>query len=562
MELLSKYIIILLCLHSTMGQFDTGMSGDRRVIVHLFEWPFNAIKEECKMVLGPQKFGGVLVQSVNEHILIKKAGNIRRPWYERYQPLSWDIISRLGTEQQFKEMVEECNKNDVRVYVDTVLNHATGSIYGGVVEGVGGTRADVNFKSYPGLGFNRENFHTTCQINWKDKITVRNCELSGLQDVDQSQEYVRGKIVEYLNKLISYGVAGFRVDAAMHMWPKDLQAIYSKLRDVSLNDGKTTFRPTWMLEVHDEDGSYQDDYKDIGSEYEFEFLARVKRVFKKMDSSLASIYQYVKQPRYLSKKRVALTSNQDEQRREWIDRFSSEPDRSGVQQVVDAFILTFTTDIPSIFSGYSYTDQNAGPPMNEETEEIKNPLNCSDGWMCEHRFKPLQWIIKFFTNFVQDAPVETWFSDWTNGSPLQAAFIRGKKGFAVFNADVKSLKQTFKVPLPAGVYCDLATGYFCQHHQMCMGGLKRRVEVKEDGSIEVSLPGMIRSSNNCTAPATEPPYLAISLQSKYPDPETPNPIVETIGWIVLAVAVVVGVGVVTWFLCRQSKSNREIQLVV
>lgn len=56
--------------------------------------------------------------------------------------------------------------------MDTVLNHATGSIYGGVVEGVGGTRADVNFKSYPGLGFNRENFHTTCQINWKDKITV------------------------------------------------------------------------------------------------------------------------------------------------------------------------------------------------------------------------------------------------------------------------------------------------------------------------------------------------------------------------------------------------------
>ena len=49
---------------SIMGQFDLGMEGDRRVIVQLFQWPFDDIRRECANVLGPQKFGGVLV-SIN-----------------------------------------------------------------------------------------------------------------------------------------------------------------------------------------------------------------------------------------------------------------------------------------------------------------------------------------------------------------------------------------------------------------------------------------------------------------------------------------------------------------
>jgi len=46
------------------------------------------------------------------------------------------------------------------------------------------------------------------------------------------EEYVRNKIAEYLNNLIDIGVAGFRIDAAKHMWPGDLRAIYSKLKNV------------------------------------------------------------------------------------------------------------------------------------------------------------------------------------------------------------------------------------------------------------------------------------------------------------------------------------------
>jgi alpha-amylase len=47
---------------------------------------------------------------------------------------------------------------------------------------------------------------------------VRNCWLVGLPDLQLGSAWVRDRIVDYMNDLISLGVAGFRVDAVKHMW--------------------------------------------------------------------------------------------------------------------------------------------------------------------------------------------------------------------------------------------------------------------------------------------------------------------------------------------------------
>ena len=59
---------------------------------------------------------------------------------------------------------------------------------------------------------------------------VRNCKLVNLADLALDHDYVRGKIANYLNHLIDLGVAGFRVDAAKHMWPGDLSAVFGQLK--------------------------------------------------------------------------------------------------------------------------------------------------------------------------------------------------------------------------------------------------------------------------------------------------------------------------------------------
>lgn len=62
---------------------------------------------------------------------------------------------------------------------------------------------------------------------------VRDCRLVSLLDLALGKDYVRSRIAEYLNHLIDIGVAGFRIDAAKHMWPADLRAILDKLKDLN-----------------------------------------------------------------------------------------------------------------------------------------------------------------------------------------------------------------------------------------------------------------------------------------------------------------------------------------
>jgi alpha-amylase len=56
--------------------------------------------------------------------------------------------------------------------------------------------------------------------DYNNPSDVRNCYLFGLTDLNGKLEYVRDKVAGYFNHLIEIGVAGIRIDAAKHMWPK------------------------------------------------------------------------------------------------------------------------------------------------------------------------------------------------------------------------------------------------------------------------------------------------------------------------------------------------------
>lgn len=66
---------------------------------------------------------------------------------------------------------------------------------------------------------------------------MRNCRLLGLNDINQGRENVKASIVEFLNRMVGYGVAGFRVDAAKLIWPQDLAVIFGRLNDLPTDQG-------------------------------------------------------------------------------------------------------------------------------------------------------------------------------------------------------------------------------------------------------------------------------------------------------------------------------------
>ena len=96
-----------------------------------------------------------------------------------------------------------------------------------------------------------------CWFKYKQHVTnsrssllqVRDCRLVSLLDLALEKDYVRGKVIDFLNVLIDMGVAGFRVDACKHMWPGDLAAVYGGLHHLNTKWFSADSRPFIFQEV-------------------------------------------------------------------------------------------------------------------------------------------------------------------------------------------------------------------------------------------------------------------------------------------------------------------------
>ncbi|XP_054257372.1 alpha-amylase-related protein-like, partial [Macrosteles quadrilineatus] len=236
------YLLVGVCLADKTLDLENG------VIVHMFEWPYSEIARECEEFLGPRGFAGVQLSPSTEHIVAEGQ------WWERYQVVSYHLVSRSGDEEHLRNMITRCNRAGVWVFADVVFNHMTADRDN--CRGFGGTMCYPRDKSYPGVPYSSKDFHDRyCNgIDYKDAGQVRECELDGLHDLNQALESVRKPIVELLNKLIEFGVAGFRIDAAKHMHPDDLKIIYERLNYLNTKHGfEEKTKPLIYQEVIDKD---------------------------------------------------------------------------------------------------------------------------------------------------------------------------------------------------------------------------------------------------------------------------------------------------------------------
>lgn len=75
-------------------------------MVHLMDWRWADIANECETFLGPNGFGGVQVSPANEHNVFDD----QRSWMERYGPVSYILTTRSGTQSSFADMTRRCNE--------------------------------------------------------------------------------------------------------------------------------------------------------------------------------------------------------------------------------------------------------------------------------------------------------------------------------------------------------------------------------------------------------------------------------------------------------------------
>ncbi|XP_071521195.1 pancreatic alpha-amylase 2a5-like isoform X2 [Panulirus ornatus] len=490
-------LLVTLLAASALAQWDPHVTNGQ-VIVHLFEWRWSDIASECENFLGPRGYGGVQVSPPNECVVVYQDEK-SRPWWERYQPVSYKIASRSGDEASFKDMVHRCNNAGVRIYVDAVINHMTGWWPTGTVA-TGGTTFDAGSESYPGVpysafDFNDANCYTASGTieNYGDAEQVRNCKLVGLNDLNQGTEYVRGKILEYLNTLTSWGVAGFRIDATKHMWPGDLQIIFESLDDLSTEYFEAGLRPFIVQEVIDLGGEpiTTSQYVGNGRVTEFKYGKSLGESFHgynplKWFSTFGESWGMADRANA-----VVFIDNHDNQRTggEMILTFRS----SKWYKMANAYMLAWPYGFTRVMSSYYWDqwwengqDKNdwTGPPHDDSYNIVGPTFNeddsCGNGWICEHRWRQIYNMVQF-RNVAHGTDMNDW---WDNGSN-QISFCRGDRGFIAINNDPWDMKETRQTCLTPGTYCDVISGSKIQGS--CTG---KTVTVAADGTAYIEITTM------------------------------------------------------------------------
>lgn len=68
-------------------------------------------------------------------------------------------------------------------------------------------------------------------------------------------------------------------------------------------------------------------------------------------------------------------------------------------QLANAFMLAWPYGFPRVMSSFSFTDKEAGPPMDADENIVSPTFNddgsCNNGWVCEHRWRPIYAMVQF-----------------------------------------------------------------------------------------------------------------------------------------------------------------------
>ncbi|KAM4642679.1 pancreatic alpha-amylase-like [Discoglossus pictus] len=470
-----KLVLLLVFAGLCSAQYNPNVKSGKTSIVHLFEWRWVDIAAECERYLGPNGFGGVQVSPPNENLIITSPN---RPWWERYQPISYKLCSRSGSDQQFRDMVNRCNNVGVHIYVDAIINHMCGSGGGSGTHATCGSSFNTGSRSFSGVPYSSLDFNDgKCKTgsgnieNYGDKNQVRDCRLVSLLDLALEKDYVRGKIADYLNNLISIGVAGFRLDAAKHMWPGDIQAITSRLSNLNTKWFASGTRPFIFQEVIDLGGEAisSSEYFGIGRVTEFKYGAKLGNVIRKWNGEkMAYLKNWGEGWGFMpSDRALVFVDNHDNQRGHGaggasiLTFFDARLYKMGV-----GFMLAHPYGFTRVMSSYRWTrnfvngqDVNdwIGPPSNSDGSTKAVTINadstCGNDWVCEHRWRQIKNMV-IFRNAVNGQAVTNW---WDNGGN-QIAFGRGNKGFIIFNNETYNMDVTLNTGLPAGTYCDVISG--------------------------------------------------------------------------------------------------------
>jgi alpha-amylase len=449
------------------------------VQANLWEWNWRSVGRECTKVLGPRHYAGVQVAPPQDSLKRTDPGTegVLHPWWEVYQAIDYQLTSRMGNENQFRHMVTTCRRAGVKVYVDAVINHTAGQGH----LSYGGKTYDQPGYRYPDAPYSPSDFHKfTGQCpsasggidDFNNQQQVFKCELLGLADLRTDYAPVQRKIARYLNKLLSYGVSGFRVDAAKHIGQADLDAIYARLHRTV--DGT---RPFWALEVFGGGpGTLSPQaFTSSGTVLGLDDVKQLRDAFKSYEShhvgSLATLRTFGAGSGLTPGRRtLSFVQNHDTERNG--DALSYKDGATNV--LATQYLLASGYGRPQVYAAFTFgTDTNQSPPS--DADGMITDTDCaSSQWYCTDRNKKVDTLVRWH-NRVGHAAQADWWDDGGN----VISFRRGP-GWVAFNNNQTAKRIDVQTGLPHGRYCNLLT--------RTSTGCSSYVHVRAHGRATVTVP--------------------------------------------------------------------------
>jgi alpha-amylase len=478
--------------------------NDSDVTANLWEWNFDSVAAACTNHLGPAGFGAVQVAPPQDSVSLSSSSDGAHPWWEVYQPTSYDIAGRLGNEAAFTSMVTACHNAGVRVYVDAVINHMAGANNTQTTTYGGSTFSPTGY-SYPSVPYSYGDFHHPgdgyCNDedgvidNWNDINEIQNCELLSLSDLKTQDSNVRSKIAGYLNKLIGFGVDGFRVDAAKHVSVGDFGAIRALL-DNTTAEGKAPYIAQEIFPG----GVAPSSFTGNGDVLGFSYAYGLKSQFTNGTlSNLAGIPSWSLDAS--SDLTASMVTNHDLERDGSTLRY-----QDGSNYVLaNYFLLAYPYGQPFVYDGFAFSTSATGASPPSNSSGFVTDTNCSNSaWQCLTQTTGIKGMVGW-RNATKSA---TTVSNWTNTASNVIGFSRGALGWFGVNRSGGASTATYPTGLANGTYCDRITGGVTS-----AGACAGTAVIVSGGTASVTIPanGAVAIDVNAKSGSTPSPSVTTSL---------------------------------------------------
>lgn len=468
------------------GNDDPTKPAATDVTMIAFQQSWKTIGDECTKTYGPEGVKYVQVSPPQESIQGTQ-------WWTVYQPVSYKLDSRFGTEDEFKTMISQCKAVGVRIVADVVLNHTTGHDVSWVDDqyGVAGTEYNGSYGRYPGIGIyqyeesgnNHQyglpsgDFHT-CKSNVSDNISdytnadeVWNCRLSTMWDINTGSDRVQNIQAEYLAHLWEDGVRGFRIDSAKHMDPNDIASIKRKFMTKAGITDERSF--PWSQEVIYHNGESEkfapERYEKNGQVTEFSYAYSLLKDFNGSITNLKNITSDLLDD---ADNATVFVSNWDTAR----GSETLKPVSGARYELANAFMLGYDYGHPKILSDYAFNESTQYDDGVKGSTDTTVPKISMDGvcatqkdptqmeygyWNCQQRWTSIRGMIKFH-NAVNGTSVSNWQESGSNNIAFERVDANGKsKGLLALNNTLQEHDVDYTTSLPDGEYCNVYASRTC-----------------------------------------------------------------------------------------------------